>query len=51
MTEDEFMQALSSLIAKGLIEEVIMEDGQLGYQATEDGLMIAEYLTGQRSIH
>lgn len=50
MSDDEFEEAMSGLIAKGLAEELINEDGQLCYILTEKGKQYVEALN-KKQLH
>jgi hypothetical protein len=44
MSEDDFDQAMSDLVAKGLATETIV-DGEVRYTLTSMGLTVGEHLT------
>ena len=41
---DDFMDAVDSLVEKGIVERYTMDDGEIGLRLTDQGRKYAEYL-------
>ena len=41
---DDFMDAVDSLVEKGIVERYVMDDGEIGLRLTDEGRKYAEML-------